>query len=225
MFVGMWMTENLVTAAPSDKLEEIAHCMAHRRIRRLPVVEPTPDGMLLLGLISHSDVLHAFPLDINPFSAVANDMLASRVSMRPLSIVIAADIMCTDLATTVPEQPIEQAAKMMRDRKIGALPVVRGKHLVGLITESDIFRAFTSIFESTSPGVRLTFDISRGEDVFPLISSLVMQHHLQLVTFATLQKHVRPVCVVEISGQETEALVEDVWGSGHPVVSVIKIQG
>ena len=222
MFVGMWMTQELVTVGPAEHLSEIASVMSRRRIRRLPVVEPASGGNRLLGIISHSDVLHAFPLDVNPFSAVAAETLALKGQPADLAI-IAADIMCQNPQTTTPQEPIELAARKMRDHKIGALPVVHNEHLVGLITESDVFRAFTSIFESTSPGLRITFDISKGEDIFPLVASMISAHHLKLITFVTLQKHPHPVCVVEVSGNEADALVEDFWKSHHTVISVIKI--
>lgn len=223
MFVGMWMTQDLITISPTDPLGDIARVMAHRRVRRLPVVEPASGGKRLLGIVSHSDILHAYPADVNPFSAVAAEALAQKGDPADLAI-IAADIMCRNLQTTTPQEPIEQAARTMRDHKIGALPVVHNDALVGLITESDMFRAFTSLFESTAAGVRITFDISRGEDVFPLVAAAVSAHRLQLVTFVTLQKHAHPVCVVEVAGNDVDALVEDVWKSHHAVISVIKIR-
>lgn len=222
MFVGMWMTQELITVGPTEHLSEIAGTMARRRVRRLPVVEAVPGGNRLLGIVSHSDILHAFPADVNPFTAVSTETLALKGQPADLAI-IAADIMCQDPKTTTPQEPIELAARKMRDHKIGALPVLHNEILVGLITESDMFRAFTSIFESISVGVRITFDISRGEDVFPLVASAVATHHLQLITFVTLQKHPHPVCVVEVSGKEVEALVEDFWKSHHAVISVIKV--
>lgn len=223
MFVGMWMTQDLVTISPTDCLSDIASLMSRRRVRRLPVVEPAPGGARLVGIVSHSDVLHAYPAHVNPFSAVASETMALTGQPAELSI-IAADIMHADPKTTSPEVPIEIAAKTMRDHKIGALPVIHNKVLVGLITESDMFRAFTSIFESTSPGLRITFDISRSEDVFPLVASAIAAHHLKLVTFVTLQKHAHPVCVVEVSGEDVDGLVEDFWKSHHAVISVIKIR-
>ncbi len=222
MFVGMWMNQELVTIGPEEHLSEIASVMSRRRVRRLPVVEAVAGGNRLLGIVSHSDILHAFPLDVNPFSAVAAETLAMKGQPADLAI-IAADLMCQNPQITTPQEPIEVAARKMRDHKIGALPVVHNELLVGLITESDMFRAFTSIFESTSAGLRITFDMSKGEDIFPLVASAVAAHHLQLITFVTLQKHPHPVCVVEVSGQEGDALVEDFWKSHHAVISVIKI--
>ena len=76
MFVSMWMTRELITVDPTASLANIAATMARHRIRRLPVVSPSPEGPRLLGLISYSDVLHAFPADINPFSVNAAQSVA-----------------------------------------------------------------------------------------------------------------------------------------------------
>ena len=137
MFVGMWMTRELITVDPAATLAHIAATMARRKIRRLPVVNVTPDGPQLLGIVTHSDVLHAFPADINPFAANAADSIAAFESSGRQSRVYAADLMARDPLVTAPDAPIESAARLMRDHKIGALPVVsqhparRPHHRVG----------------------------------------------------------------------------------------------
>ena len=73
MFVSMWMTRELITVDPAATLAHIAATMARHKIRRLPVVSPGPDGPRLLGIVTNSDVLHAFPADINPFAVNAAD--------------------------------------------------------------------------------------------------------------------------------------------------------
>jgi acetoin utilization protein AcuB len=111
----------------------------------------------------------------------------------------------------------------MRDHKIGALPVVRDGALLGLITKSDIFGALVGIFESAPIGARITFDISQGEDVFPLVADIAQRRKLRVVTFISMQKHERPVCVVEVSGADVEKMLDDVWKSHHRVLSVIRL--
>ena len=81
------------------------------------------------------------------------------------------------METTTPATPIEEAAAIMRDEKIGALPVMYEGHMVGLITESDIFRAIVSLFSLPGKGVRITFDMSRDEDVFGLIGQMAQARH------------------------------------------------
>ncbi len=222
MFVGMWMTRDLLTVAPTDSLGDLAVIMARKKIRRLPVVRDLSAGKKLLGIVSYSDVLHAFPVDVNPFSATAPETLAARM-LPGEAMLTAADVMQESLLTATAEMPIEHAALLMRNHKVGALPVMKGEWLEGLITESDIFRAFADLFESSSSGVRVTFDMSRSEDIFSFVASTVERHRLQVITFVTLRKHARPVCVAEVAGKKTAEFVEAVWKSGHSVLNVIPV--
>lgn len=225
MFVSMWMTKEVRTVTPNAPLAEIASLMAHHRIRRLPVLAADAPDAKLVGLISSQDVLHAFPINMNPFSYLNGQTPAQHAATLPDLKLTANDVMVRNPVTTAPDAPIEQVAKLMRERKIGALPVVRHEALVGLITESDIFRAFADVFDPGTHGVRITFDNSHGEDVFPLIADVTSRHGLRVTSFISLVKHERPVCVVQVIGQNTDAMLDDIWKSQHPVISVIQLEG
>jgi acetoin utilization protein AcuB len=220
MFVSMWMTRDVLTTEPDASLLSVAQTMARRKIRRLPVTASGSDGKTVLGIISSTDIWRAFPRDVNPFSL--DGKVPTHISGLPASV---AEVMSRDPLTTRSEAPIEEAARIMRDRKIGGLPVLSNEHLAGLITESDIFRAFVELFEPTGEaGVRITFNISKEEDVFALMTSLASRRHLRVVNFVVLQKHERPMCVVHITGEAIEELLNDVWKSRHQVVSVIHLE-
>jgi len=223
MFVSMWMTRELITVDPTASLANIAATMARHRIRRLPVVSPSPEGPRLLGLISYSDVLHAFPADINPFSVNAARSVAMLENAAGRARVYAADLMARDPVVTAPDAPIEAAARLMRDRKIGALPVVGQHALVGLITESDIFRALIEVFESAERAVRITFSLGAGEDVLPLIAGIAQRRKMRVTSFMALPRQEPPVCVVQLSGEAVEATLEDVWNSKHRVLNVVNL--
>jgi acetoin utilization protein AcuB len=223
MFVSMWMTRELITVDPTASLANIAATMARHRIRRLPVASPSPEGPRLLGLISYSDVLHAFPADINPFSVNAAQSVAALENASGRSRVYAADLMARDPLVTAPDAPIESAARLMRDRKIGALPVVSQHALVGLITESDIFRAMIEVFETTERAVRITFSLGVGEDVLPLVAGIAQRRSMRITSFMALPRHDPPLCVVQLSGQAVEAALEDVWKSKHRVMNVVNL--
>jgi len=223
MFVSMWMTRELITVDPTASLASIAATMARHRIRRLPVVSPSPEGPRLLGLISYSDVLHAFPADINPFSVNAAQSVAALENAAGRSRVYAADLMARDPLVTAPDAPIEAAARLMRDRKIGALPVVGQHALVGLITESDIFRALIEVFESAERSVRITFSLGADEDVLPLIAGIAQRRKMRVTSFMALPRQEPPVCVVQLSGGAVEAALEDVWNSKHRVMNVVHL--
>src|SRR5262245_37994972 len=176
----MWMTRELITVDPAASLAHIAATMARHKIRRLPVVSPSAEGPRLLGIVTHSDVLHAFPADINPFAVNAADSVATLESVGGRTRVYAADLMARDVLTTAPDAPLESAARIMRDRKIGALPVVSEQVLVGLITESDIFRALLEVFDAPDRAVRVTFSLKPGEDVLPIVAEIARRRSMRV---------------------------------------------
>jgi len=223
MFVSMWMTSNPTTVEPNTLLTDVAILMARSRFRHLPIVATAASDAALVGIITASDILHAFPPELNPFSIAAADILATQTLNLRKMPVTASDIMTRDPITIAPDAPIESAARLMQDKKISALPVMRDGTLLGLITSSDIFRAFVGIFESNTAGARITFDISKGEDVLPLITEIAQRRKMRVLTFISLQKHERPVCVVEVTGAAVDTMLDDVWKSHHRVLSVIRV--
>ena len=206
------MTRNPICIQPQTPVCDAARLMADNAIRRLPVVvSAQSDGLTLLGMLSATDLYRAYPADCNPFAANV-----------PVISTTAEQVMSRTVLTTTPETPIEDAATLMRDRKIGALPVMRANRLIGLITESDIFRAFISILKADAGATRITFSISKDEDLFQLLADHARNGHVQLLSLMVSSKDGQSVCVARVVGEGAEKLIDDLWGSGHQVVNVLK---
>ena len=214
MNVSMWMTRDVLTVEPGTPVAEAAQIMAQHHVRRLLVAEQWADGPHLLGIISAKDVIHAFPPHVNPFAIEGPD--------ARLTPTTAGEIMTASPRTVTPDTPIENAAELMCTHKIGALPVMRDKALAGIITESDIFRAFVSLFGSDEPGARITFDATHGEDIFETISKLSKQYHIRVLSLIWTMHDQLPVCVVRVTGGSLEKILDALWASGHAVVNVIR---
>jgi len=223
MFVSMWMTRDVRTVTPTATLTEIATLMMRQRIRRLPVLSAAGERSALLGIVTHSDVLHAFPPDINPFAINAAESMAAIAAIADRVKLTAGDLMARDPRTTTPDAPVESAARVMRDHKIGALPVLSNYALVGLITESDIFRAMVEVFETRDRAVRVTFSLKPGEDVLPLVSEIARKRALRVTSFMSLPRHEPPCCVVQLAGAKLDEALEDVWKSQHRVMNVVQL--
>jgi acetoin utilization protein AcuB len=223
MFVSMWMTRDVLTITPDATLVEMATLMMRRRIRRLPVVSAPGERGSLLGVVTHSDVLHAFPPDINPFAINAADSIAAIEAAAGRVHLTAAELMTRDPRTTTPDAPLESAARLMRDQKIGALPVLSNYALVGLITESDIFRAMVEVFEAPDRAVRITFSLKPGEDVLPLVAEIARRRGMRVSSFMALPRHEPPVCVVQLAGSKIDEALDDVWKSQHRVINVVQL--
>lgn len=119
--VQEWMTPNPVAVLPTTRVPEAYALMEERRVRRLPVVE----GGKLVGIVTLGD-LRRVNADVG--SPEAAKMRVEAVMTR-------------DPYTVAPETTLRDAAKVMLKHKVSGLPVMRGDEVVGMITESDIFRA------------------------------------------------------------------------------------
>jgi acetoin utilization protein AcuB len=154
MLVRDRMSSPAVTIAPDTPFQDALKLMRDRRFRRLPVVNKKDK---LVGIVSERDLLHAAPSSATSLSVWELTYLPSKIQIR--------EIMTEDVITTTPDTPIEDAAHLMVDYRIGGLPVVDGQdRIVGVITETDIFEAFDEIFAGGEFGLRLTLEIPKRKD-------------------------------------------------------------
>ncbi|MBL8058772.1 MAG: CBS domain-containing protein [Anaerolineales bacterium] len=127
-FVREWMTPDPVTVSSLTTLPEAHKLMAQRKIRRLLVVD---DGRLV-GIITRGDVRGAEPSGATTLSIYELNYLLAKLTIGA--------IMTRHPVTVGPDTPIREAARLMLEHKIAGLPVVADGRVVGIITESDIFR-------------------------------------------------------------------------------------
>ena len=124
-----WMTRNVITISPDTSLPEVHRLMQEHQIRRLPVVKHER----MVGIVTLGDVREAEPSDATSLSIWEMNYLLSQLKIEK--------IMTRDPIIIYPSETIGQAAWLMLTNKISGLPVVDDKHrIVGIITESDIFR-------------------------------------------------------------------------------------
>jgi acetoin utilization protein AcuB len=142
MLVRSRMTRDVVTAAPQTTLAEALKLLQKHVIRHLPVVE---DGRLL-GLISDRDLRL-----LEPAPGGMSDEQRSQI----LTAQTLRDVMTTNVDSTSPDTPIEEAARQLHMRHIGCLPVLEGQQLVGIITTTDLLRGMIEIFGLDRPSSRL----------------------------------------------------------------------
>lgn len=130
-----WMSKSPILINPDAKLPDAHDLMKKNSVRRLPVLK---DGKLL-GIVTRGDVREAGPSDANTLSIFE---LNYKLAKLPIS-----DIMTRDPITVTQNTKLSEAANLMLNHKIGGLPVMEGDQLVGIITESDIFRAFVKLIQ------------------------------------------------------------------------------
>jgi acetoin utilization protein AcuB len=141
------MSKYPLTIGPDESLSDAHSYMREQKVRHLPVVK-SDDKML--GLIAEDDLLKAEPSSATSLSVWEIHHLLMEVKVKT--------VMVKDVITTTEDTPIEEAAHLMLEHKIGCLPVVRDDKLVGIITESDIFRTFMELFAVREKGLRITLE-------------------------------------------------------------------
>jgi acetoin utilization protein AcuB len=109
----------------------------------------------MVGLVTEDDLLKAEPSSATSLSVWEIHSLLDRVKVS--------DVMVRDVIKTAEDVPIEEAAHLMLEHKIGCLPVMRGDKLVGIITESDLFRTFMELFSARQKGLRITLEVPDHE--------------------------------------------------------------
>jgi acetoin utilization protein AcuB len=125
--------------------------------------------------------------------------------------------------TVVPDEPIEGAARLLVDKRLNALPVASGARLSGIITGSDISRALLAALGAGAPGVRISFDVSDDEDVFTFVTNLAKKHAVRVVSVTAFEQDKQRIAVVRLD-QEKQAMVEEIWKTGHMVSSVARFE-
>ena len=145
MLVRDYMSQPPIVISPKTPISDALKLMRERTIRRLPVVDPAGR---LIGIVSDKDLLHAEPSPATSLSIWELTYLLGRITVE--------QVMTSDVLTVGPTTPVEEAAQIMVDRKIGGLPVVEADQVVGVITETDIFRVFALLLGAHEPGVRVT---------------------------------------------------------------------
>jgi CBS domain-containing protein len=127
--VSQLMSEKVITALPKTTIFEAERTMTTQGFRRLPIIS---DGKVI-GIITTMDIIRFFG------SGSVFKYLQSGTIIQVLNTP-ALEIATKDVSTITPDADVGQAAKMMRDKNIGALPVVEKGKLVGMLTERDFFK-------------------------------------------------------------------------------------
>lgn len=175
MLVKDWMTKDPVTITDETSMMKAIHMMKERRFRRLPVLH---EGKLV-GLVTDRDLKEA-----SPSKATTLDVHELYYLLAELQI---KEIMSRNPISVSPEDTVEHAAQLMLEKTISGLPVVEGDgHLVGIITQSDVFKAFINITGVKQGGVQFAL---RLEDRPGLIKEVVDLLRAKGARFVSLLSH------------------------------------
>lgn len=146
--VADWMQKDPATVASDTSLYDAYELMQERGVRRLSVV----DRQNFRGIVTLSDILRAMPLAVEEGDRESRLMLTTRR---------VSEVMTYDPVTVQSEDTLQDAAERMLEYQVSGLPVLDGRRLVGIITESDIFRL---VVEALAEELDSELDDESGDD-------------------------------------------------------------
>jgi len=148
MLVKERMSHPVLTITPDVPVQEALARMRSDKVRRYPVVDKRGK---LIGIVTDSDLMNASPSEATTLSVWEVNYLLSRITVER--------VMTRNPITVSEDTTVEEAARIMADNKIGGLPVLRDNRLVGIITETDLFKIFLEMLGARTAGVRVTVEV------------------------------------------------------------------
>lgn len=174
MLVRDQMTPNPICGHPEMPVTEAQELMQENNIRHLPILD---EDETLVGLITHRSLMNAVPSDISKFSPFVVNYVLAKIKAR--------NIMVKNVITISEDTAFEEAARIMADKKIGCLPVMRGDELVGIISDNDLFNIMVGLLGARREGVRVTVNQPDRAGEVARISRAIAEQGGYLSVFVT----------------------------------------
>jgi len=162
MLVKERMSHPVITIKPEIPIMEAHELMQKEHIRRLPVINK---HKRLVGIVSEKDLLHAEPSDVTSLDVWELHYMLSKIIVK--------EVMTRDVITITENTPLEEAARIMADNKIGGLPILRDDRVVGIITETDLFKIFLEMLGARERGIRLTVLVTNSSEGLVQLAKVV----------------------------------------------------
>ncbi len=202
MFVGKRMTKEVITVAPEDTLKRAADHLAGNRVHRLPVVR---DGRLV-GIVSDSDIRNAAVRDSAPGTA-AGAMTVGEVMTR-------------EVITVTPWDTVEDAALVLQKKRLGALPVVDGDRVVGIITKADVLAALIETLDIEGIGARIEILLPRDAVSVRKLVGLIAEKGIEVRSLVLAPHNDRFVAFLRVVTIDAQAVKGTLRNAGFTVAEL-----
>jgi len=203
MLVRERMSTNPVTITAGTTMTDALRTMRENQVRRLPVLD---ENGHMVGIVSEKDLLYASPSPATSLSIYEMHYMLTRLKVT--------ELMTSDVITVAPDVPLEEAARIMADNKIGGLPVLENGKLVGIITETDIFKVFLELLGAREKGLRLTLRIPERKGEIARITTKIARLGGNILALGTFLGDDPTTAVVtvkleDVPAAEIEAAMRD----------------
>jgi acetoin utilization protein AcuB len=192
------MTRNPLTTTPDTSITDALDFMRREKVRRLPVI----DRGKLVGIVAEKDLLNASPSPATSLSVWEIHSLLAKLKIK--------DVMTKKVTTVTEDVLLEDAARIMADNKIGSLPVVRDGTVVGIITETDLFKVFIELFGARQRGVRLTMLVPAVKGELAKITTEIANRDGNIIALGTFlgEDPTNALIALKVVDVPTDELVE-----------------
>jgi len=203
MLVRERMSTNPITITAETTMTDALRTMREHQVRRLPVLD---EQGRMVGIVSEKDLLYASPSSATSLSIYEMHYMLTRLK--------ATELMTSDVITVAPDVPLEEAARIMTDNKIGGLPVLENGKLVGIITETDIFKVFLELLGAREKGLRLTLRIPERKGEIARITTEIARLGGNILALGTFLGDDSTTAIVavkleDVPADEIEAAMRD----------------
>ena len=201
MLVEGRMSRPVISIHPEMPILDARNLFKQERIRRAPVIK---NGKLV-GIVSDKDLTNATPSQATSLSIWEMNYLLSKITVK--------DIMIKDVITIDEDTPIEQAARIMADNKIGGLPVLRDGKVVGMITETDLFKVFLELMGAREVGVRVTALVEDEPGILQKITEAITSIGGNFISFGqfTGEDVATKLLTFKVVGASQEDVKKAIW--------------
>lgn len=210
MLIGERMSYPVITVSKDLPINEALSLMRREKIRRLPVL----DKGKLVGIITDHDLLNASPSPATSLSIWEMNYLLSKITVK--------DVMTKKVLTVTEDTPIEEGARIMADNKVGGLPVLRGSEVVGIITETDLFKILLELMGARERGIRLTVLVDNKPGQLAKIANAIASEGGNIFATGSIlgDDPTNRELTIKVSGINEERLVEQVRPFIEKVVDI-----
>ena len=171
MLVKEYMTSNPVSVDEDCSILEAAELMKKRNIRRFPVVRADE----LMGIVTDRDLRSAAPSQVVSFDAQERELMPELHSL--LSGITIKEVMSREVITIHPEQTIVAAAQLMLEHRMSGIPVVGSQgQLLGIITETDIFKVLVDLSGVSSGKTTFAFQLEDRAGSIKEVADVIRKH-------------------------------------------------
>jgi acetoin utilization protein AcuB len=210
MIVAKRMMRNPVFVDENDSMKKAMDILKEREIRHLPVLK---GGDKLVGILTERDIKQASPSPATALEIREIYYLLDKVKVK--------QIMTRRVFTISSDASIEEAALIMREKKIGCLPVVDAGKLVGILTETDILDAFLDAMGVNGPGYRVELVLPNRPGMLFEVAKLLKDFDANIVSVATAS-HDDPgmrILILRIETKNYKVLKAAIKKSGYEILS------